>query len=119
MNMQGFLFIKLNFYQKNAFKKRNSDGLHKGNLKDCLNQIHVQKGRITMMKMRWKKWLAGAMGLLLLAVLVPPGAATQPEQVHAQELTGIFSQTQPEAPVGRNMFWMQTSPWTPTPCARG
>ena len=57
-----------------------------------------------MMKMRWKKWLAGAMGLLLLAVLVPLGAAAQPEQVHisaAQELTGILSQTQPEATQGK------------------
>lgn len=57
-----------------------------------------------MMKMRWKKWLAGAMGLLLLAVLVPLGAAAQPEQVHistAQELAGILSQTQPEATQGK------------------
>lgn len=54
-----------------------------------------------MMKMRWKKWPAGAMGLLLLAVLVPLGAAAQPEQVHAQELTGILSQTQPEATQGK------------------
>ena len=57
-----------------------------------------------MMKMRWKKWLAGAMGLLLLAVLVPLGAAAQPEQVHisaAQELSGILSQTQPEATQGK------------------